>query len=111
MKTIESVGFKEVLITGTANIMNSKLNESSVWEKVNKNEAMTNAQFGGLSLYSMVAPKHGHIGTFSVGANINLGAMANIGANNGFLNYNQVFKPTAKVDFFILRINGIYIGQ
>ena len=111
MKTIESIGFENVLATGTANSMNSRLKNSTSWEKVSKIEAMDNAQFGGLSLYSMVASGHGHIGSFSVGTNINIGKLANIGADNGFLNYNQVFKSTAKVDFFVLRIDGTYISK
>ncbi len=104
MRSLQSTGINNVLITGKANSMYNKLIESNDYKEVNFNDAIQNAKNGGLSLYSYKNPvptKSGHVGTFSTGNNFNLGETANIGSKNGFMKYSEVFKSTANVKFFI----------
>lgn len=99
LATVESIAMAGVSIDGNANTMNKKLQDMKIFKKVEKKEALENAENGGLSIYSLQRPRHGHIGTFSVGLNISKGEAANIGNHNKFgpldkRNYDYfIFKP------------------
>lgn len=107
MRTLESTPvFEGALITGKANDMRSSLESSSAYQQTDYATARSNAQNGGLSIYSSLGKVHGHVGTFSVGENIVKGETANIGANNRFMNLykpNGVYNKSAQVSYFILR--------
>jgi len=111
MQSIQSTGLEGSLITGLANDMQSKLAASDRYQKVDFEAAKENAANGGLSIYSTVASRHGHVSTFSVGDNIRKGEVANIGSNNGFQSlYRKVGTPgvysieNKNVQFFNLKI-------
>lgn len=112
MNSLESSGINGALISGLANDMQSKLITSDSYQQVDYNAALSNAQGGGLSIYSSLGSRHGHVGTFSIGKNTSKGEVANVGARNGFMNLyresnknsNGIYSTNANVLFFILTI-------
>ena len=102
LKTLESTGIKGISLKGSANDMYKAINSHDLFKNVSKEEANSNAKSGGLSIFSISQKGHGHIGSFSVGVNINKGIYANIGSNkdNAFVNSigNRNFK------YFILTL-------
>jgi RHS repeat-associated protein len=100
LKTIESTGITEIDLTGNANSMNKKINNSDIFQAVDKNTAIQNAASGGLSIFSITGKKNGHIGTFSVGDNIKKGIYANIGSNPNNEYVNSI--GPRNFQFFIL---------
>ncbi|RKR84494.1 hypothetical protein BDD43_4733 [Mucilaginibacter gracilis] len=98
-------------ITGMANSMVDQMNCNTTFIKTDQSNAQAVADKGGLGIVGLKEAGHGHVVTFSVGANEDKGQMANIGRNNGFLNINNqgdgttpVFgsKNMANTQYFIL---------
>ena len=61
------------------------LQSSDRYVRVDYSAALSNAKLGGLSLYSSLGLRHGHVGSFSVGDNMSRGETANIGLANGYI--------------------------
>ncbi|RFS20768.1 RHS repeat-associated core domain-containing protein [Chitinophaga silvatica] len=105
---------KGLSMTGTANSMTNQFLESPLLLStdmagaLNASANQNNTAVGTLSVYSYDAGegKHGHVGTFSVGDNTNLGQTVNIGRHNGYLpitGTNGVFaKKISSVNFHTL---------
>jgi hypothetical protein len=77
-------------ISGMANSMTDQFPHVAALHSGTQSDATTAGAQGNLALFGYhntnPAPhNHGHVGTFSVGENIQQGAVANIGAHNGFL--------------------------
>ena len=108
LKTVGSVlGTNNIDASGSANAMIKTLSGSDMFkETLSYSEAAQNAQDGGLSIVGYVNPTggHGHIATFSVGANIDKGAIANIGpsAYSGFVPLNNAISKKKDKVYFIL---------
>ncbi len=116
LKTVASAtnNSSGLAITGMANDMVSQMNCSPLFVKTDQGNAQAVADKGGLGLIGQIEDPHGHVTSFSVGANENKGQVANIGRNNGFLNLSPqgdkqpaVFssKSIQTVQFFILNPN------
>ncbi|MFI5148115.1 MAG: RHS repeat-associated core domain-containing protein [Bacteroidia bacterium] len=72
-------------ITGMANSMTNNFATNPLLIATTQAGATTAAANGNLALFGYNNPNgHGHVGTFSVGENVDKGAIANIGASNGF---------------------------
>jgi len=120
MKTVASAtdNSSGIVITGKANDMVPKLENSSSFTQADKATATAAAQSGGLAILGYVNPTikadgsegHGHVATFSVGTNVPQGQVANIGSNNGFMGVSaedgtpHIFsaKTAPQVEYFIL---------
>ena len=112
MKTISSTetdpNTKEnAVVTGNANTMVTKLDAETNpnYEKVDQTKAEAHAKNGGLAVIGWSNPKggHGHILTYSVGANIKKGVVANIGPKkySGFVSLNGAISKTKPKSFYI----------
>lgn len=91
-----------------AKTLSSGKNENYL--KVNESEAAKKAQNWGLSLVTYMNPdsnKSGHIATFSVGANLADGKIANIGTAQytGFVSLNRAINKNKPKEYFILLPN------
>lgn len=100
------------MLTGRANDMATKLvnGENSNFLMVDSHEeALQNAQNGGLSLVTYYNPNggSGHIATYSVGDNATEGAITNIGSKKytGFVSLNMSISKSKEKHFFILLPN------
>jgi len=103
---------------GQANDVVPKLENSTLFQTVDKATAISTASNGGLAVLGYINPnfnedgtqKHGHLATFSVGENVAKGQVANIGSENGFKGVsaadgaNHIFSSAAaaQVKYFIL---------
>ncbi len=77
-------------LTGMANTMADLLTTSTLFTSATQAQATAAAANGNLVIlayhnYGRAPHNHGHIATLSVGQNVALGVVANIGATNGFL--------------------------
>ena len=107
LKTVSSaLDDNSIKIKGLANDMLTKLEkgQNSNFTKVDEKTAEKNAEKGGLSIAGVKEDKHGHILTFSVGANITKGKVANIGPKKytGFTTLNGAINKNKEREFFIL---------
>ena len=81
--------------------------------KVSIEEAIKNAEDGGLSFYAYFNPevdtngkqKSGHVASFSVGDNIQKGEIANIGSKNGFMPLNLTINKSRPRTYYVLLLN------
>jgi RHS repeat-associated protein len=114
MKTVDSAleNKTSIVVNGRANDMAKTLSsgKNENYLKVNESEAAKNAQNGGLSLVTYMNPdpnKSGHIATFSVGANLVDGKIANIGTAQytGFVSLNGAINKNKPKEYFILLPN------
>jgi RHS repeat-associated protein len=84
---------KDLLVSGNANTMATSMATNANYKAVDAATAEKTAQSGGLAILAFknpVAGRSGHMATFSVGANIKLGQIANVG-----LSYATGFVPAA----------------
>jgi len=112
MKTVESTldNNASIVVEGKANQMSKDIAKNPNYTEVNEDYASKNAQNGGLSIvtYTNPAPKHsGHVATFSVGDNLDIGEIANIGPKilTGFKSLNQSINPNKPKKFYIFLPN------
>jgi hypothetical protein len=111
MSTIASFSENSSIeISGNANGMAASLKTESNtnYLKVDYQAAEQNAQNGGLSIVTYSNPQgSGHVATFSVGENINKGAIANIGPAKytGFVSLNQAIAKDKTKNYYIFLPN------
>ena len=102
MKTVSSVpDYGDALVTGTANTMCDKMENSANFVSVSKSQAVKYGKKG-LAIVAYKNPDgHGHVATFSAGNNG--GEVANIGPTNltGFKSVNQVISSKRSKKYYI----------
>lgn len=103
MKTVSSVpDYGDALVTGTANTMCDKMENSANFVSVSKSQAVKYGKKG-LAIVAYKNPDgHGHVATFSAGNNG--GEVANIGPTNltGFKSVNQVISSKRSKNIIFL---------
>ena len=108
LKTVSSaINDPKVVEKGMANDMmgDKGFKDNPLFKSVDYKAAKENAQNGGLSIAGVKESPNGHLLTFSVGANIKKGEVANIGpkAYSGFKSLDQAINKDKPKLFFILQ--------
>ncbi|OIP00134.1 MAG: hypothetical protein AUJ98_09065 [Bacteroidetes bacterium CG2_30_33_31] len=101
-----------IIINGTANQMAQTLSSESNYHFMPADQASAeeNANNGGLSIVTYENPNgHGHVATFTVGTNQQVGPVSNIGprAYSGFVPLNRAIGASKPKSYFVYLPNSL----
>jgi RHS repeat-associated protein len=108
--TVGSAVQEDINLVGSANTMASNIKSSNYFKPVDSQTADQNAANGGLSIVTYEnKADHGHIATYSVGTNREIGQIANIGPKRytGFVPLNGAINNNKQKEFYIFAIPNV----